>query len=116
MENLSTMEEPAPHLTNTVAPFLEVSRLNRGEITLTREEVDLAAIAQQVVTHHSSLSSAHTISCIIEPGEHAYLVMGVSARLHQIIANLVENAIKYSPLDGPVTVSLYPASKKEGSE
>ena len=116
MENLSIIEEQAHHLTNIVATFLEVSRLNRGEITLTREEVDLAAIAQQVVTHHSSLSSAHTISCIIEPGEHAYLVMGDSARLQQIIANLVENAIKYSPLGGPVTIRLYQCSKKEGSE
>jgi PAS domain S-box-containing protein len=112
-ENLSIIEEQARHLTNIVATFLEVSRLNHGETTLTLEEVDLAAIVQQVVTHHSSLSSEHTISCIIEPGEHAYLVMGDSARLQQIIANLVENAIKYSPLGGTIKVYLRCYSSNE---
>ncbi len=106
IDNLSIIEEQTHQLTNIVANFLEVSRLNRGELTLTLEEVDLAAIARQVVTHLSSVSAEHTISCFIEPSEQLYLVMGDSARLQQIIANLVDNAIKYSPLGGPVNVWL----------
>ncbi len=113
LENMSIIEDQAHHLTNIVAAFLEVSRLNRGEIKLSLEEVDLAAIAQQVVSHHSSISPVHTISCIIEPDTRPYLVMGDSARLQQIIANLVDNAIKYSPLGGPVNVRLCHCTNKE---
>ncbi len=107
VDNLSVIEEQTHQLTNIVATFLEVTRLNRGELTLTCEEVDLATIAQQVVIRQSSISTEHTITCLIEPGEQPYLVMGDGARLQQIIANLVDNAIKYSPLGGPINVWLH---------
>ena len=113
IDNLYVIEEQTHQLTNIVATFLEVSRLNRGELTLTLEEIDLAAIARQVVTHHSSVSAEHTINCFIDPHEQPYLVMGDSARLQQIIANLVDNAIKYSPLGGPVNVWLRRCPKIE---
>ena len=106
IDHLTIIEEQARLLTYIVATFLEESRLNRGELTLTFEEVDMAAIAQQAVTHHSSVSAQHSISCIIEQSEQPYLVRGDSARLQQIIANLIDNAIKYSPLGGPINVYL----------
>ena len=105
-ENLSTIEEQTHQLTNIVNSFLEVTQINRGQLTLKQEEVDLANLAQQVITDHSATSANHTISCITEQAELPYIVMGDSARLQQIIANLVHNAIKYSPLGGPITVSL----------
>jgi PAS domain S-box-containing protein len=115
IENLSVIEEQTHQLTNIVATFLEVARLNRGELTLTLEEVDLASIAQQVVIRQSSISMGHEISCIIEPDDQPYLVMGDRARLQQIIANLVDNAIKYSPLGGPVKVWLQHFSNNEAN-
>ncbi len=114
IDNLSVIEEQTHQLTNIVATFLEVTRLNRGELTLACEEVDLAALAQQVVVRQSSISTEHTITCLIEPGEQPYLVMGDGARLQQIIANLVDNAIKYSPLGGPINVCLHQYSNHEG--
>jgi len=105
-ENLSTIEEQTHQLTNIVNSFLEVTQINRGQLTLKLEEVDVANLAQQVIADHSATSTAHTITCSIEQAERPYIVMGDSARLQQIIANLVQNAIKYSPLGGPVTVSL----------
>jgi PAS domain S-box-containing protein len=105
-ENLSTIEEQTHLLTNIVNSFLEVTQINRGQLTLKLEEVDVANLAQQVITDHSATSTDHTITCSIEQAERPYIVMGDGARLQQIIANLVQNAIKYSPLGGPVTVSL----------
>ena len=115
IDNLSVIEEQTHQLTNIVATFLEVTRLNRGELTLTCEEVDLAAIVQQIVTRHSSISKEHTITCIIEPGEQSYLVMGDGARLQQIITNLVDNAIKYSPLGGQINVYLRQDTKNKAT-
>src|SRR6266480_883447 len=114
IDNLSVIEDQAHQLTNIVSTFLEVSRLNRGELTLHFEEVDLAALTEQVVLHYSTLSREHRIGCIIESSERPYLVMGDSARLQQIIANLVENAIKYSPLGGTIKVFLHCYASNEG--
>lgn len=105
-ENFTIIEEQARQLTNIVNSFLEVTQINRGQLVLKLEEVDLAEIATHVVTQHEATSPGHSIRCLVEPNEQTYLVMGDSARLRQIIANLVQNAIKYSPQGGPVSVIL----------
>jgi signal transduction histidine kinase len=105
-ENFTIIEEQTRQLTNIVNSFLEVTQINRGQLALKSEEVDLAEIATHVVSQHAATSPDHSIRCIIEPSEQAYLVKGDSARLRQIIANLVQNAKKYSPQGGPVTLSL----------
>ena len=113
IENLSVIEDQTHQLTNIVSTFLEVTRLNRGELTLQLEEVDLSALAQQVVLRYSKLSKEYSIACFIEPVEKPYLVKGDSARLQQIIANLVENAIKYSLPGGTIKVCLRNFSNNE---
>ena len=114
IDNLSIIDDQTHQLTNIVATFLEVSRLNRGELTLHFEEVDLSDLAQQVVLHSSTFTKEHSICCIIEPSERHYFVMGDSARLQQIITNLVENAIKYSPLGGTIKVCLRSYASNKG--
>lgn len=105
-DSLATIEEQTHQLTNIVNTFLEVTQINRGQLIIKSEEVDIAGIAQQVATTFSSTSAEHSITCIIAPAEHPYVVMGDSSRLSQILGNLIQNAIKYSPLGGPITVSL----------
>ncbi|HJT57442.1 MAG TPA: GAF domain-containing protein, partial [Ktedonobacteraceae bacterium] len=97
-DNLLTIEDQTHQLTNIVNAFLEVAQINRGQLTLKLEEIDIANLAQQIVTDHSATSTEHTISCVIEQAQYPYLVMGDSARLQQILANLIQNAIKYSPI------------------
>ena len=116
IDNLSIIEDQTHQLTNIVATFLEVTRLNRGELTLHSEEVNLSDLAQQVVLRYSTLTKEHSICCIIEPSERPYLVMGDSARLQQIITNLIENAIKYSPLGGTIKVCLHSYTSNKGKE
>ncbi len=114
VKNLSIVEDQTRQLTDIVQTFLEVSHLNRGNLTLSLTEVNLAEIARQVVVQSSTTTQAHTIACLLESGEQSYLVEGDSARLQQIIANLVDNAIKYSPFGGPITVRLRRCADSEG--
>jgi signal transduction histidine kinase len=48
----------------------------------------------------------HQLSYVSSPAPHPYLTHGDKARLLQVFANLLQNAIKYSPLGGPITISL----------
>ncbi len=113
IENLSVIEDQTHQLTNIVSTFLEVARLNRGELTLHLDEVDLSLLAQQVVQRYNTLSKEYSIECYIESVEKPYLVMGDSARLQQILANLIENAIKYSLPGGAIKVCLRCYSSNE---
>ncbi|MDQ2715197.1 MAG: GAF domain-containing protein [Chloroflexota bacterium] len=105
-ENLSIIEAQTHHLTNIVNTFLEATQINRGQLVLNLEEVNLAAIVQQAVLSHSTSSTMHHIACHIEPCGQPYLVLGDSARLLQVIANLIQNALKSSPPGEPITLSL----------
>jgi PAS domain S-box-containing protein len=116
IDNLSVIVDQTHQLTNIVSTFLEVARLNRGELTLHFEEVDLSILAHNVVSRYKTISKEHSISCDIEQIDHAYLVKGDSARLEQIITNLVENAIKYSPRGGLIAVYLRRTAKIQNPE
>ncbi len=103
-EHLETIAAQAKQLNNIVTTFLEATRINRGQFSLKTENVDLEAIARKVVENQVALTEQHELSCHVEQDARPYLVLGDQARLAQVIANLVENAIKYSPLGGPVSV------------
>jgi PAS domain S-box-containing protein len=114
IDSLLTIEEQTHLLTDIVNTFLEVTQINRGQLVLKSEEVDLAEIARQVIANYSATSPNHLISCEIEPCAYDYVVTGDSSRLFQIVGNLVQNAIKYSPQGGPVTVWLRQRITSEG--
>lgn len=105
-ESHTFITEQARQLTNIVNTFLEVTRLNRGQISLSLEEVQLEEIAREAIAHYNAMLTNHTLHCRVEPADHPYVIQGDRARLFQIFTNLLQNAIKYSPLGGPITVSL----------
>lgn len=105
-EHLETIAIQTKQLNNIVTTFLDAARINQGQFTLKAETVDLARIARQVVADLANLAEHHTLECFVDEAQQPYLVTGDQARLAQVMANLIENAVKYSPLGGPVTVSL----------
>lgn len=117
-ESLNIIAAQARQLNNIVTTFLDAARLNQGQITLRTEAVDLGLIARQVVDDQAPLAEHHTLRCTLHGSDdqRPYVVKGDQARLHQVIANLVENAIKYSPHGGPVTVHLHRRQEEQTGE
>ncbi len=113
-ESIETIEQQTHQLTDIVNTFLEVTQLNRGKITLDQQEVRLEEVVTQAVDSCRATSTNHTLSATIEPSERPYLIMGDPARLLQVMTNLLQNAIKYSPLGGPITISLMQRINDEG--
>jgi len=103
-ECITSIEEQTHQLTNIVSTFLEVSRINKGQIVLNLEKIDIGELLRQEVNSHSAVTTMHDLHYIADEGETPYYVMGDSARLQQIFGNLLQNAIKYSPYGGPITV------------
>ncbi len=105
-ESITAIEEQTHQLTNIVNTFLEVTRLNKGQITLKQERVNLSELLKQEVVKHSTTTTLHDISFATKFDEQLCYVMGDRARLQQIFGNLLQNAIKYSPHGGSITVTL----------
>lgn len=105
-EPLTVIEAQAKQLNSIVATFLDAASLNRGQIRLHMKTVHLDKIVRQVVEDQANLVEHRAVRCLVYPAEIPYIVQGDAERLAQIITNLVENAIKYSPPDSPVTVAL----------
>ncbi len=112
-ESATAIEEQAHQLSNIVNTFLEVANINRGQIILKQEKVEVCGLLKQAVATHSATTREHTIQYIAIPDEQNLLVYGDSARLQQIFTNLLQNAIKYSPQGGPITISTQRVTDEE---
>lgn len=93
-------------LTNIVHTFLDASNIREGKLVLKSELVNLDEIAQQVVDDLDAIAQNQKLIYTPLPSDSPYLVMGDSERLQEILANLIQNALKYSPRGGSVTITM----------
>jgi signal transduction histidine kinase/CheY-like chemotaxis protein len=92
------------HLTHLVDDLLDVSRIVSGKIELERAPVDLARATRQCVEARQSLNGTHKLTMLTDA--RPFIVDGDTVRLEQIIGNLLDNAVKYSPPEAPIHVTL----------
>jgi PAS domain S-box-containing protein len=102
MRAFRVIDEQSYKLARLVSRLLDISRLQVGKLVLERADCNIAQLARDAVAHIQSTTS-HPIGLHSPPeirGEVDAL------RLEQIITNLVDNAIKYSPDETPVQVDV----------
>lgn len=89
-----------------VHDLLDASRLSAGKIQLTVESEELAPIVEAALTILRPTALARDIELALEletPGPRCFVDRG---RLHQVLYNLIGNALKFTPSGGHVTVTL----------
>jgi signal transduction histidine kinase len=94
------------HMTGLVDDLLDVARVTRGQLTLARETVDLRDIVTAAMEQTAPLVTAkrHRIDTALAP--EPALVLGDRKRLVQVLANLLDNAVRYTPADGRIELAL----------
>jgi PAS domain S-box-containing protein len=102
-QGLSVIEEEADRLNKLIDNLLTASRMQAGGLKLNFGYVSLPPLAEKVVEKLRPQADKHTFSLDFPPDFPA--VPGDSERLQEVLANLVGNAIKYSPQGGLIRVS-----------
>jgi signal transduction histidine kinase len=104
-DGLQVIDESTAQLVRLVDELLDLTRLRMGhELELDYGPADLVKIARRLAEEYQKISPRHRIEIISEKPR----VLGDwdQARIERIVANLVSNAVKYSPRGGTVVVTV----------
>jgi PAS domain S-box-containing protein len=91
--------------TKLIDDLLDLSRITSGKLTLVIEAVDLNEIVRQVCTICAPQLHEHGVFLEADLDEDAGMVAADSARLQQVLWNVVKNAIKFTPEKGVIQMS-----------
>ncbi len=94
------------HLTRLVDDLLDVTRIGRGKIELRHEELDLAGLVRRTAEDYRPLMQDRGLDLGLDVPPEPVLVTGDPARLTQVFGNLLNNAAKFTPAGGRVSLSL----------
>jgi len=100
------LERQAKQLVRLVDDLLDVSRITRGKVELRKERIDLATVVSSALAICAPLIEAAGCSLTVEAMSDALIVDADAVRMTQIISNLLNNATKYTPDGGRITVNL----------
>jgi signal transduction histidine kinase len=107
-EFLAIIDEESDRLSELIGNLLDMSRIEAGTLRVEPEPTNLLPIIQETAAEFQMMMRDHQIQ--VAPSPSLPLVLADPRRARQVLRNLVENAVKYSPEGGAVTITAKPES------
>jgi two-component system sensor histidine kinase TctE len=102
LEQLAKSSESATRLVNQLLALARAE--NQPHAGLAFELLELSALARATVQDWVPASFAHQIDLGFEPPEEPVTILGNALMLRELLSNLIDNAVRYTPAGGSVTV------------
>jgi two-component system phosphate regulon sensor histidine kinase PhoR len=102
-ELLQDLHGQADRMERLIGDILAVSRIDSGRVSVDFSPVDVAQVVQYVCDEVRPMLKGRSLKCRVPDGIPS--VLGEARKLHQILVNLVTNAIKYSEPGTQITLS-----------
>lgn len=99
------LDRQARHMVRLIDDLLDISRITRGKLELRLDAVELGDVLKQALeTVEPHIQAAHHRLAFLPPAEEVWL-RADRVRLGQVFANLLNNASKYTPQGGSISIS-----------
>jgi two-component system CheB/CheR fusion protein len=95
------------HLTKLVDDLLDTTRLAHGKIDLHREHFELKQLASATFDDHREIFARRGVAVSLEMDPAPASIHGDPIRIAQILSNLMQNAAKFTPTGGQVSVAVH---------
>ncbi|MFB0525670.1 MAG: ATP-binding protein, partial [Phycisphaerae bacterium] len=104
-EFLAIINEESNRLKNLIEGLLEISRIETGTFEIVREPVDIAVLIDQLLPTLQPLADKKNIQLKTDIGDELVLLQADEGKIQSMVMNLVNNAIKFTPEHGQVSIS-----------
>jgi PAS domain S-box-containing protein len=105
LRDVTLVRQAADRLKTLIDRLLDISRIRSGQLQLERGETDVAAMTQSVASMLAETSGRQITLQASDPSE-SYHVAIDAVRMEEVVVNLIDNALKYSPPDTAIDVEL----------
>ena len=106
---LGSIQDEAFRMHRLISNLLDLTRLESGSIQLKREWIPAEEVIGSALNHLGQIGEGREIQ--FHSDHPATLLRGDSVLLEQLLINLVENALKFSPPDQPVEIQIHGTGK-----
>jgi NtrC-family two-component system sensor histidine kinase KinB len=93
-------------LGSTIDELLDLTRIEAGQLRLARDRINVLLLVEKAVRSLQSRFEDAAITCRVVPEMTSAILEGDAARLMIVLANLLGNALKYTPAGGEVVVRI----------
>lgn len=108
---LETIRENSQRLNRLVDDLLTLSGIELGEVTLHPEDLSVAESIEQVLTVVAARAAEKSLKLVREIPEGLPRIRADRDRLTQVLLNIVDNAVKFTPKGGTVAVTASPGEE-----
>jgi PAS domain S-box-containing protein len=108
-ENVAYISQAGRHLLQLINEVLDISRIESGQISISREPVAVDEAVHEVTTLVRPLADARGVTIDVVASQPGAYVLADRQRLSQVLLNLLSNAVKYNREGGSIHVETRPA-------
>ena len=95
-------------LLRLINDLLDMSALDSGRVRVHEMPFRLESVIEEVLPNYAHEASEREIVIAVEPSAAAVTVWADRARIEQVLSNLIDNAMKYTPSGGHITIRVVP--------